>query len=98
VRQAAIMTEEEIKRVVFKFAKGKLTLQAQGATAGRSKVELPIEYDGKPLEIAFNAAYLVEMLRVLPADADLTLELLDGGSPALFRSGGNYSYLVMPLT
>ena len=98
VRQAAIMTEEESKRVVFQFAKGKLTLQAQGATAGRSKVELPIEYDGKPLEIAFNAAYLVEMLRVLPADVDLTLELNDGGSPALFRSGGNYSYLVMPLT
>ena len=98
VRQAAIMTEEESKRVVLQFARGKLTLQAQGATAGRSKVELPIEYDGKPLEIAFNAAYLVEMLRVLPADADLTLELIDGGSPALFKSGGNYSYLVMPLT
>jgi DNA polymerase-3 subunit beta len=98
VRQAAIMTEEESKRVVFKFAKGKLTLQAQGATAGRSKVELPVEYDGKAVEIAFNAAYLVEMLRILPGDADLTLELIDSGSPALFRSGGNYSYLVMPLT
>ena len=36
VRQAAIMTDEESKRVVFKFTKGKLTLQAQGATTGRS--------------------------------------------------------------
>ena len=38
------------------------------------------------------------MLRVLPAEAELLLELVDGNSPALFRQGGDYSYLVMPLT
>jgi DNA polymerase III sliding clamp (beta) subunit (PCNA family) len=61
-------------------------------------VELPIEYDGKTLEIGFNPTYLVDMLKVLPPDAELTLDLIDAGSPALFRSGANYSYLVMPLT
>jgi DNA polymerase-3 subunit beta len=98
VRQAAIMTDEESKRVVFKFAKGKVTMQAQGATTGRSKVELPIEYEGKALDISFNPAFLIDMLRVLPPDAELTLEMTDGGSPALFKSGPAYSYLVMPLT
>jgi DNA polymerase-3 subunit beta len=98
VRQAAIMTDEDSKRVTFRFAKNNLTLKAQGATAGRSKVELPIEYDGKTLEIGFNPSYLVDMLKVLPPDAELTLELIDPASPALFRSGANYSYLVMPLT
>ena len=29
---------------------------------------------------------------------ELLLELVDGNSPALFRQGGDYSYLVMPLT
>jgi hypothetical protein len=38
------------------------------------------------------------MLRVLPMDAALTLELVDGNSPALFRAGADYSYVVMPLT
>ncbi len=47
VRQAAIMTDEDSKRVTFRFSKDNLTLKAQGTTAGRSKVELPIEYDGK---------------------------------------------------
>jgi DNA polymerase-3 subunit beta len=98
VRQAAIMTDEDSKRVVFRFSKDNLTLKAQGATAGRSKVELPIEYDGKPMEISFNPAYVVEMLKVLPPDAELSLDLIDSASPALFRSGTNYSYLVMPLT
>src|SRR5277367_5711982 len=31
VRQAAIMTDDESKRVVFSFGKHKLTLEAQGA-------------------------------------------------------------------
>ena len=98
VRQAAIMTDEESKRVVFKFAKGKLTMQAQGATTGRSKVELPVEFDAKALDISFNPAFLIDVLRILPPDAELVLEMIDGNSPALFKSGPSYSYLVMPLT
>jgi DNA polymerase-3 subunit beta len=98
VRQAKIMTDDESKRVVFHFAKNKLTLQAQGATTGRSKVELPLEYEGKNLDISFNPDFLIDMLRVLPPDAELMVELIDGNSPALFRSGPHYMYLVMPLT
>src|SRR5579884_124190 len=98
VRQAAIMTDEDSKRVTFRFSKNNLTLKAQGATAGRSKIDLPIEYDGKSVEIGFNPTYLVDMLKVLPPDAELTLDLIDAASPALFRYGQEYSYLVMPLT
>ena len=50
------------------------------------------------MDINFNPAYLVDMLKVLPEDADLSLDLVDGSTPALFRSGPSYSYLVMPLT
>jgi DNA polymerase-3 subunit beta len=98
VRQAAIMTDEESKKVVFTFAKQKLTLQASGAETGRSKVELPLEYDGKTIEIRFDPRFLTDMLRVLEPDAALTLELVDSSSPALFRYGTDYSYVVMPLS
>jgi DNA polymerase-3 subunit beta len=98
VRQSAIMTDEESKRVTFRFETDKLTLLAQGATSGRAKVEMKINYDGKTVDINFNPAYLVEMLKILPEDAELTLDLIDGSTPALFRSGAHYSYLVMPLT
>jgi len=98
VRQAAIMTDEESKRVIFEFAKKKLTLQARSAESGRSKVDLPIDFDGKDVKISFDAHFVTDMLRVLAGDAPLTLELVDGNSPALFRSGTDYSYVVMPLT
>jgi DNA polymerase-3 subunit beta len=98
VRQAAIMTDEESKRVVFSFTKHKLTLRAHGAGAGRSHVEMPTGYDGKPIEISFDPKYLTEMLRVLDAETPLTLELLDSNKPGLFRNeSGSYLYVVVPL-
>lgn len=98
VRQAAIMTDDDSRRVAFQFAKGKVTLQAQGPMSGRSKVEVPLTYTEKPIDINFNPNYLTDMLKTLAADAELTLEMTTGGAPAVFKSGGSYTYLVMPLT
>jgi DNA polymerase-3 subunit beta len=98
VRQAAIMTDDESKRVVFTFAKHKLTLQARGAASGRSKVEMPLAYEGKAVEISFDPKFLIDMLRVLDPEAPLTLDLVDGNSPALFKTeAGDYTYVVVPL-
>jgi DNA polymerase-3 subunit beta len=98
IRQAAIMTDEESKKVVFGFAPKKLTLQARGAATGRSKVDLPLEYDGKAINISFDPKYVTDMLRILGPEDALTLELVDGNSVALFRHGEHYSYIVMPLS
>jgi DNA polymerase-3 subunit beta len=97
VRQSAIMTDDETKRVAFRFDKQLLTMQAQGPTTGRSKVPLAVDYNGPPIDINFDPGYLVEMLRVLQPDDALSLELVDGSRPALFKCGADYSYLVMPL-
>lgn len=99
VRQAAIMTEADSKRVTFKFTPEKLTLTSQGSTSGRSKVELRLgDYSGDPVDINFNPDYLVEMLKVLQPDQSLDVQLSDSTKPALFKAGEQYSYLVMPLT
>jgi DNA polymerase III subunit beta len=97
VRQAAIMTDEESKRVRFQFAKKKLTLRAQGAESGQSRVELPIEYDGKGLEINFDPKFLIDMLRVLEPDTPLVLDMTDSTAPAVFRHEPNYLYVIVPL-
>jgi DNA polymerase-3 subunit beta len=98
VRQAAIMVDVERPGVTFKFGRNKLTLLAQGSPAGQSRIELPVEYETKPIDIGFNPQYLIDMLKILPSDEKLMLDLNDGASPALFRCGEHYSYLVMPLT
>ncbi|MCI0737957.1 MAG: DNA polymerase III subunit beta [Gemmataceae bacterium] len=97
VRQAAIMTDEESKRVTFSFAKKKLTLQARGAESGRSKVEMPLDFDGKTVEISFDPKFLIDMLRVLEPDTALTLEITDSNTPAIFKCDNHYQYVVVPL-
>ncbi len=98
VRQAAILTDEESKGVDFTFAKNKLTLKAHVADRGRAKVELPIDYEGKAVDIAFQPKFLTDMLHVLEPDASVTLELVDANSAALLKAGDDYSYIIMPLT
>jgi DNA polymerase-3 subunit beta len=97
VRQAAIMTDDESKRVRFQFSKGKLTLRAQGAEAGQSRVELPIEYTGKNLEISFDPKFILDMLKVFEPDIALSLDLNEASAPGVFRQEPNYTYVVVPL-
>ncbi len=99
VRQAAIMTDDESKRVDMTFEAGKVSMQARGADTGSSEVELPLpEYDGPEVRIAFDPQYLVEFLKALEGEPVVSLEMSDGSKPALFRCGDGYQYLVMPLS
>jgi DNA polymerase-3 subunit beta len=98
VRQAAIMTDDESKRVDFDFQPGKVTLQARGAETGSSEVELALDgFDGPAVEIAFDPQYLLEFFRAVEGEPHATLEMTDGQKPAVFRVGDNYLYLVMPM-
>lgn len=98
VRQAAIVTSDESRGVDFRFEKGQLTLQARAADVGQSQVELPLAYEGEPVEITFDPRYVVDFLRVLDPETSVTAELIDHESAAVFRTGDGYSYVVMPLT
>lgn len=98
VRQAAIVTDDESKRVDMRFSPGKVAMQARGADTGSSEVELPLpDYDGPEVSIAFDPSYLVEFLRALEGEPTVMLEMTDGTKPALFKCGDSYVYLVMPL-
>ncbi|HEY1189735.1 MAG TPA: DNA polymerase III subunit beta, partial [Gemmata sp.] len=99
VRQAAIMTDEESKRVDLTFDAGSVVLKARGANTGASEVTLALpEYSGPKTEIAFDPSYLVEFLRAIENEPTVMLEMSTGLRAALFTCGEDYSYLVMPLT
>jgi DNA polymerase III subunit beta len=98
VKQAAVLTDEESRGIDCAFAKGKITLKSRVPDKGRAKVEMPIDFDGKTVDITFDPRFVVDMLRVLDPESEATLELVDANSPALFKSGDDYSYIVMPLT
>ncbi len=99
VRQAAIMTDEDSKRVDMVFEPGLVTMRARGSNTGSSEVSLDLpEYDGPKTEIAFDPSFLIEFLRAVESEPTVTLEMSAGNRAALFQCGDEYSYLVMPLT
>jgi DNA polymerase-3 subunit beta len=98
VEQAAIVTSEESRGVDFKFGSGVLRLTSQSADVGRSYVELPIAYEGKPVEITFDPRYLIDALRTLDDATAITAELIDAKNAAVFKTDDQYTYVVMPLT
>jgi len=98
VRQAAITSDDESKRVDFTFEEGQVTMKARGPETGSSEVVLDMpEYTGAPFNIAFDPAYLTEMFRAVDGEPSATLEMTDPLKPAVFRIGEQYLYLVMPM-
>jgi DNA polymerase-3 subunit beta len=98
IRQAAILTDEDTRGVDFDFAKGTLTLKARVAEKGRAEIKLPVAYDGKPMGTTFDPKLVLDMLRVLEPETEITLELVENNTVALFKAPGEYSYVVVPLT
>lgn len=98
VRQAAITSDDESKRVDFHFSGPKVTMQARGPETGSSEVELELpEYPGDDIDIAFDPSYLTEMFRAIDGEPTAVLEMTNREKPAVFRVGDQYMYLVMPM-
>ncbi|MFH5805017.1 DNA polymerase III subunit beta [Alienimonas sp. DA493] len=98
VRQAQIVTSDETRGVDFTFEDGNLTLTSRAADVGASKIELPVPYDGESFTITFDPRFVADFLKVLEPEATFTLGLNDPDSAAVLRTGGDYTYVIMPLS
>jgi DNA polymerase-3 subunit beta len=97
VRQAAIVASEESRGIDFTFANGTLLMVGQTAEVGHSRIEMPIPYDGDPIDITLDHRFLGEFLRVLDAEKTFTLDVKNAEEAALCTTDDGYGYVVMPL-
>lgn len=97
------LVAERGTQVRLEFADQSLRLTAGGDDEGSAEEELPVEYEGEPMTIAFNPGYLSDGLAALNSDrAELTFTTPN--RPALLKptdAEGNvesgYLYLLMPV-
>ncbi|MFC4005250.1 DNA polymerase III subunit beta [Prauserella oleivorans] len=97
------LVAERGTQVRLEFADGTLRLSAGGDDEGSAEEELPVDYEGEPVIIAFNPGYLVDGLGALHADrAELTFTTPN--RPALIKPADEngdvvpgYLYLLMPV-
>ena len=98
VRQAQIVTSDESRGVDFTFHDGTLTLKSSAADVGASTIELPVDYTGESFTITFDPRFVADFLKVLDPEATFTIGLNDPDSAAVFRTGDDYTYVIMPLS
>jgi len=99
LRQASVVLTGESRGIDFTFAGGTLTLAAASAETGQSEVELPVAYDGPKIVVALDHKFVLDFLKVLPQEANITLEIENGETAVVFHAdGGAYGYVVMPLS
>jgi DNA polymerase-3 subunit beta len=99
IRRVAIVASDQTHRVRLSFAPEKLSLGVQTPDLGEAEDELPVEFNGTPIEIGFNANYLLEVLRYMSTD-DVKVSLSAPERPATLEpvgGEGDYICLVMPL-
>ena len=98
VDRVSTISTERGRAVKLAVADGKLTLSVTNPEQGSAVEELEVDYDAAPLEIGFNARYLLDITGQLDGDTAL-FKLADPGSPTLVldREGAAALYVLMPM-
>jgi len=97
LRQAAILVNPESPSVKLIFSSGRLRIVSMAAEVGESKVEMPIQYKGKKVEIAFNPQFLLDIMKAVESE-DLEMGFNGPSEPSVIKEGDVYTCVVMPIT
>jgi len=68
LKRMSIIASDQTHRIRLAFNAGMLKFSVQTPDLGEAADELPIRFDGDPLDIGFNATYLLEILRYMPTE------------------------------
>ncbi|WP_377291406.1 DNA polymerase III subunit beta [Rhizobium sp. SG2393] len=98
VDRVSTISSERGRAVKLALVDGQLTLTVNNPDSGSATEELPVGYDGDPLEIGFNAKYLLDITSQLSGE-EAVFMLADPGSPTLVRdlAGDDALYVLMPM-
>ena len=98
VDRVSTISSERGRAVKLAVADGKLTLSVTNPDSGSAVEELEVDYDSAPIDIGFNAKYLLDITRELDSDTAL-FKLADPGSPTIVqdRDGAAALYVLMPM-
>lgn len=98
VDRVSTISSERGRAVKLALADGQLTLTVNNPDSGSATDEVAVGYDNDPLEIGFNAKYLLDITGQLSGGEAIFL-LADAGSPTLVRDldGDDALYVLMPM-
>ena len=100
VKRVALLSNERSRAVKFQIDKGKVDVTSSSPELGEAHETLPVDYTGTPMQICFNAQYVLDFLAAVTTDV-VALELKDEVSQAVMKpvgaEGYDYTYVIMPM-
>lgn len=100
MKMASIFARESANNIRFKLAGGKAEVLAISPQLGDNTAILDAKVSGQPLEVAFNAKYILDVLNVLgETGSKVTVAFAGQVNPAVISvpEEKNYLYVLMPL-
>lgn len=100
LRRMAVVASDQTHRVRLGFTSNTVRFSVETPDLGEAHEDLEVDYAGDPLDIGFNASYLLEVLRYMPTD-EVKMTFKAPERAATIEPSGDdapdYLCLVMPL-
>jgi DNA polymerase-3 subunit beta len=98
VDRVSTVASERGRAVKLALADGKLILSVNNPDSGTATEELGVDFDGDPIEIGFNAKYLLDIGAQLRSGTAV-FKLADPGSPTLIEDNDDQDalFVLMPM-
>jgi len=98
VDRVATISSERSRAVKLSLGSGQIVVSVHNPDSGSAEDELVADYNDEPLEIGFNARYLLDITGQLSSEKAV-FAFADAGAPTLVRDGEHSDalYVLMPM-
>jgi DNA polymerase III subunit beta len=101
LRRVAVLSDSVTRQVKLSLKPEYVELSVSTADVGEGKEKIPVEYRGEPLDIGYNAAYVLDALRTM-GSAEVKVALNTPTSPGVItpaeqEKNDDLVCLIMPL-
>jgi DNA polymerase-3 subunit beta len=73
-------------------------INAQAQDEGEAFEEIDVKYEAEPIEVSYNAVYLMDVLKVIETP-EVEIKLISSMNPGVVKPAGEdgFIYVVMPI-
>ncbi|MBC8036355.1 MAG: DNA polymerase III subunit beta, partial [Rhizobiales bacterium] len=98
VDRVSTISMEKGRAVKLNISADKLVLTVNNPDSGSAEEEIAASYGADPIDIGFNARYLLDVASQMKS-ASMVFNLADAGSPTIIRDPGDEQalYVLMPM-
>ncbi len=98
LKRMSILSSDNYRAAIFKFGPGQLLITATNPDIGESKEEMSIDFDGDPIEAAFNPRFFIDALNVIDDD-EVMIYIYSKDKPCFVEGSVDKNYLsvIMPM-